>query len=103
MNIKEQIQQQLKAAVKQLYSIEIESQIDVPKEQSFGDFASNIAMQIVKEVKKNPMAIAEEIKNELTNKISEVEDITVAAPGFINFKVNKEYFKNVITEVLNKG
>lgn len=112
MDIKEQIIENLKTVVKELYNLEVEPIVEVPKEQSFGDFASNIAMQIVKEVKRNPMMIAEEIvrnfKNELQNQKSNegtqfIEDITVAAPGFINFKLSKDFFGDLVKQVLELG
>jgi len=66
-----------------------------PKQESFGDFSSNIALLISKQVQKNPLEIAEEIKKTMLNQnLNNIEDITATRPGFINFVIHPNYYQN---------
>ncbi len=57
-----------------------------PKTQGgkFGDYSSAIALQIAKQLKANPLEIAEELKESLGT-LEYIQEITVTAPGFVNF------------------
>lgn len=77
----------LGAAVTELPSVVLEQ----PANPDFGDYSSNIAMQLAKVLRKAPMAIAELI----TTEISQSGDlnglfykIDIAAPGFINLYID---------------
>jgi len=69
-----------------------------------GDYSTNVAMAHSKELGKNPMDLAEEIKKELGNKdrikseeLVHISKIEVVKPGYINFFFSPEYFaKNLI-------
>ena len=66
-----------------------------PKQESFGDLSSNIALLISKQIQKNPLEIAEEIKkNMLHQNLNDIEDITATQPGFINFVIKPSYYQN---------
>ncbi|MCI9234283.1 MAG: arginine--tRNA ligase, partial [Bacilli bacterium] len=62
-----------------------EIMIEIPKENSNGDYSSNIAMQLTKEYHKNPREIAEFIKENIFSE--QIEKIEIAGPGFLNFFV----------------
>lgn len=69
-------------AVKKLFSVDVDVELTRPDEQ-FGDYATNIALQLAKQLGKNPREIAESIASELrTNEL--LADVQVAGPGFIN-------------------
>jgi len=72
--------------IKQLFDIDIEVQLSRPDAQ-FGDFATNIAMQLTKKVGKNPREIAEQIADKLREN-GYFTEITIAGPGFINLRVS---------------
>ncbi len=80
------------------YKIEIELEefsLSPPKQESFGDLSSNIALLISKQIQKNPLKIAEEIKKMmLRQNINDIEDITATQPGFINFVIKPSYYQN---------
>ncbi|GHU18963.1 arginine--tRNA ligase [Alphaproteobacteria bacterium] len=60
--------------------------VDPPKDESFGDFSTNIAMILAKKVGKAPLVIANELCEQL--KISgDFVDVSVKAPGFINWLI----------------
>lgn len=61
--------------------------ITIPESQ-FGDFATNIALKLSKRLQANPQDIAAKIKDSLQAQNFEwLADISIAAPGFLNFKL----------------
>ncbi|MBL8477969.1 MAG: arginine--tRNA ligase, partial [Sterolibacteriaceae bacterium] len=58
--------------------------LERPKQASHGDFASNLAMQLARELKTNPRQIAERLVRELPTS-SAVAKVEIAGAGFINF------------------
>lgn len=81
----EQIKSALTAAIKKVFNENVEVILTRPDEQ-FGDFATNIALQLAKKVGKNPRAVAEAIVAELPKDVS----ATIAGPGFINLTLSDE-------------
>jgi len=80
------------------YKIDIGSEdfsLSPPKQESFGDLSSNIALLISKQLQKNPLEIAEEIKKTMLHQnLNDIEDITATQPGFINFVIKPRYYQN---------
>lgn len=56
-----------------------------PKEEKFGDYSSNIAMQLARQLKKSPLQIAEEIRQYVIPDLHYLYKIEVVPPGFLNF------------------
>ena len=59
--------------------------IEIPKNKENGDYSSNIAMQLCKELGKNPRELATEIINNINEDF--INKVEIAGPGFINFYV----------------
>jgi len=79
-----------------------EFSLEHPTEISHGDYSSNVAMVLAKEVGKKPKDLAEEIVLKLEGKIEGVEKMEVAGLGFINFYLSRNFFEGQITEILNR-
>ena len=78
--------------------------VETPSEMTFGDYSTNVAMICAKTEKKNPKILAEEFVKILSEKkIPEVEKISVAGPGFINFFMKPEVFAEVVKETVKAG
>ena len=71
--------------------------IETPKDASFGDYSTNIALLLTKIMKSNPIEIAEKIKKEISNEI--VEKVEVVKPGFINIFLSKQALFNEINKI----
>jgi arginyl-tRNA synthetase len=86
------------------YDIEItldDFSLSPPKQESFGDLSSNIALLISKQMKENPLGVAEKIKTELLNKnIKNIDAITVTPPGFINFVIKQNFYQNNLKSII---
>lgn len=77
--------------------------LEVPKDKSHGDLATNAAMQLTKLAKRNPRQIAEAIIEHLDLKAASIQAAEIAGPGFINFRMDKSYLYPVIAEALEAG
>ncbi|MDR2766307.1 MAG: arginine--tRNA ligase [Holosporaceae bacterium] len=75
--------------------------VDPPKEQSFGDFSSNIGMILSKAMGQEPMAIAGRLCDLLGNN-ADFEDLEVRKPGFINWRVPKPVLVRHFPALLDK-
>jgi len=77
--------------------------LEVPKDKTHGDLATNLAMQLTKIAKKNPRQIAEAIIENLEAGRASIRSAEIAGPGFINFRLDKSYLYPVIGEALSQG
>lgn len=68
--------------IEQLYGIRVEPIITRP-ESKFGDYATNIALQLAGRVGEAPREVAEKISNALREK-GDYKEVSIAGPGFIN-------------------
>ena len=75
--------------------------INPPNNEDFGDYSTNIALQLAKIEKKNPMELAKLIADAI--KIDEViEKVEVMKPGFINVWLSKQVLiKNLLESSQN--
>ena len=78
----------------------INVELETPKNESFGDLSTPIAMELARVLRKPPIKIAEEIKNNLERDI--FDNIEIANPGFINFKFKRDFVISKLHELLNK-
>lgn len=77
--------------------------LEVPKDKSHGDLATNAAMQLTRIAKKNPRQIAESILENLDTGKASIEKAEIAGPGFINFTLNKNYLYPVVELIQQEG
>lgn len=89
----EQLQEKLKNVIKELFDVESAPVVTVaPEGMKLAngekvDYASNVAMTLTRELKKNPREIAIAIAEKMPEFAAEV-----AGPGFLNFKLSDAYF-----------
>lgn len=74
------------ASVKKLFDQVVDVSTTRPDPQ-FGDWATNVAMQLAKPLGRNPREIAEELAADL-REVGKFSEVTVAGPGFINIRLN---------------
>jgi len=72
--------------------------IERPSNDQFGDYTTNVAMLLSRELKKSPIEIAKELKEKLEKIIDKniVEKIEVAGNGYINFYLKPEYLIKIV-------
>jgi arginyl-tRNA synthetase len=87
-------------AVKDIYGIDVNVELTVPDE-SFGDYSTNIAMQLAPKLGKNPREIAGQIKDALNNDAA-ISGVEIAGPGFINIFLNNNYLISIVNTTVPK-
>ncbi len=86
-------------ACQELFQLDVTVALTRPDEQ-FGDYATNIALQLSKQLGKNPREIAEQLAEHLRGTLTEqVSGITVAGPGFLNFTLTDAALIDSIQDV----
>ena len=93
----------IRNAVKEKFDIDVaDVMVEIPKDKNNGDYSTNVAMRLAKQLKKAPILIGGELV-ELLEKSDAVESVAVCPPGFINFKVNKSELSAMISTIISKG
>jgi arginyl-tRNA synthetase len=78
--------------------------LEYPEDFANGDYSSNIAMILAKQVAQNPRELAEKIVAEIKERLpKEIEKIAVAGPGFINFYLSQSFFTDSVKDILKSG
>jgi arginyl-tRNA synthetase len=81
-----EMNEQIAKIVKDVFSLDVDISLSRPEPQ-FGDYATNVALQISKQLGKNPREIADQIAEKLQAN-DDFSEVTVAGPGFINIRLN---------------
>ena len=85
--------------VSEIYMVDIQPLINIPRERENGDFSSPVAMALAKKVKKSPREISEKIKAAIIDSSSSIDKIVVAGPGFLNFFLSSEFLLDSINRI----
>lgn len=81
---------------------EIEVLFEVPKEEAFGDYSTNVAMRMARSLHKAPVVIATELLEKMDLASLHLEKAEVKGAGFINFFLDKKYLTNVAFKILKE-
>jgi arginyl-tRNA synthetase len=65
------------------------------------DLACNLALLLAKPLRKSPRALAEELRQTLDGKLAEVESISIAGAGFLNFRWTPERLQRELRTLLS--
>lgn len=76
--------------------------IESPKDPRFGDFSTNAAMVLASPANQKPRDLANLIISCLTQ-LPEVTEVSIAGPGFINFSINPDLWRQQISLILKQG
>ena len=74
--------------------------IEVSKDPTHGDYATNCAMKFSRLFQTNPRAAAERIIPILD--MSSIDKVEIAGPGFINFYMKQDSLSKIVNEVITK-
>lgn len=76
----------IQKTILELFDVDQIVRLTRPDEQ-FGDYATNVAMQLAKPLGKNPREIAEQLADGL-RETEQFSEVTIAGPGFINVRIS---------------
>jgi len=79
--------------------------LEIPRQESHGDFSTNAAMQVARRLGKKPRSVAEELKKALweADRGERIASLEVAGPGFINIVLAEGYWRELILHALAEG
>ena len=72
------------------------------KEKSHGDYASNLAMVVAKDLSQTPREVAENIISLLPSE-DWIQKVNIAGPGFINFYLKKDTHNEILLIIEERG
>jgi len=76
--------------------------VEHPQNPEHGDYASSLPLKLARATGTNPLAIAEALAG-LIAPSPEIETITVAPPGFINFTLKSDWLTGQVASILTAG
>tara|TARA_B100001113_G_scaffold81418_1_gene64546 strand:- start:316 stop:2058 length:1743 start_codon:yes stop_codon:yes gene_type:complete len=80
----------------------VDFSVEIPKEKSFGEMSSNLALVLGKFEGQNPRLVAEILAEEI-RKSDKIINVEIAGPGFLNFEINNSLWFEVIISCLEEG
>ena len=105
-DLEQKIYAALADAVKSVYGIDADEDtllVEAPRDPKLGDYATSTAMRLARTLHKSPMEIGEALAEKLREAIPEAESVTVAKPGFINFRLKSNALSSIINRILEAG
>src|SRR4030042_2895927 len=74
--------------------------IEHPQNPEHGDFASGLPLKLARAMRMSPMVIAEKVAEHISP-LPEIDKVTIAAPGFINFTLRKDWLSKQVETILD--
>ena len=103
-SMKDAITSAIQVAMTTLALPEVDFVVDYPTDKhAEADYFSNVALVLAKQIGQPPRAIADQLAAALSGKIDQVSTVEVAGPGFLNFSLDREYFKSILEQALGAG
>jgi len=77
--------------------------VEHPTELSHGDYSTNVALVVAKQLKAKPTDVAKLLVGKINTALPpEIAAVSSAGPGFINFSLTSEFFRKSIVEILDQ-
>jgi arginyl-tRNA synthetase len=95
------VRQLLENAVRKLGVDDAVIELEIPREERFGDLSATAALTLSKVLRMPPKKIAEDIVNALEER-NIFEKIEIAGPGFINFTFSRSYLVSQLKALLSE-
>lgn len=86
--MKYELEQVIVAVVKELFAVDVTVELTRPEAQH-GDYATNVALQLSKQLSKNPREIGEALAEKLRGN-EQLAAVEVAGPGFLNLRLTDQ-------------
>ncbi len=99
--IKAEIIRKIEKDIPEISQVKQKIKLDIPKEDRFGDLSINVAFLLARFLKKKPVEIANQIK-QMLEELPYFSKVEVAGGGFINLFLSKEYYSDVLKQILRE-
>ena len=101
--MKHDLENTIAAAVRELYGLDGSVELTRPDEQ-FGDYATNVALQLAGRLNQSPRVIAEALAVKLReNSPGQIRAVSIAGPGFINLTLSDAALAGALTAAPNQS
>ncbi len=98
-----ELAQALERVARELGAVDaVQVRLERPREAAHGDVATNLAMAIAGQLKRPPRDVARELIAGLDLPALQVEHAEIAGPGFINFRVSRDYLREQLRHVVRQ-
>lgn len=98
----DEIRTAIAGTAKDVFNVSLTPELSWTDEQ-FGDYSTNVALQLAGKLNKPPREVAEALATKLRQDLSgQVSDVSVAGPGFINLRVDDGMFLDELRKVLDQ-
>ena len=78
------------------------SPVEHPQNPEHGDYASSLALKLARSTRMNPLSIAQAVTSLLPS-LREVESVSIAPPGFINFRLSDHWLCQQTESIIDAG
>ena len=78
-------------------------EVELTKDPAHGDYASNIAMVLAKQMKRNPREVAKILLEGIADREGVLEKVEIAGPGFLNFFIREGAWSTLLETVARQG
>lgn len=102
LNLKAVLAKDIAVGVKEAFGLEdVEIVVERAGNPEHGDYASPVALLLTKELKKKPLELAEELLQAMPKK-EYIGKLEVAAPGFLNIRINPGWLTARLDDVVEQ-
>ncbi|MCE5264888.1 MAG: arginine--tRNA ligase [Deltaproteobacteria bacterium] len=78
-------------------------EVELTKDPGHGDYASNVAMVLAKQMKRNPREVAKILSDGIADREGVLEKVEIAGPGFLNFFIREGAWSTLLETVARQG
>ena len=78
-------------------------ELSIPRESAHGDWTTNLALLIAREVGRPPRAVAETLAGAFPRDPATFASVEVAGPGFLNFRYSEAFLDRLPGLILESG
>ena len=79
-----------------------ETMLEHPQNPEHGDYACSLPLKVARAARTDPLSIAKSLVK-LLPQMDEVAEVSVAAPGFINFRRSNDWLTRQVEDILSAG
>ncbi|MCA9731637.1 MAG: arginine--tRNA ligase [Deferribacteres bacterium] len=103
MKVELYIAEKIKEALKNTYDQDATVFIEKPRQETWGDFATTVALGLAKTLRKAPRQIAETIVANIADEKKIFANVTIDGPGFINITLSQSWWQNTVLHIIETG
>jgi len=99
--LKSRLEKIIESKVLEIFGEKVSVRLSPPRSPEYGDYATNIAFQLAKPLRRPPVQIASELGDRLRDELAPIAEVEVVS-GFVNFKLRLPILRELVYEIVNK-